>query len=87
LFFEPKQENEFLSELTAQLDGEAIEINNQLEKIRKQNCRKSLRNKQLRRNWLMPNPSTKTSIQSRKRAKAGPSMSISRTHERGDAFV
>jgi TolA-binding protein len=47
--FDPKQETEFLSELSLQLDEEAIQLNAQLEGVRKQIAEKSLRNKQLRK--------------------------------------
>ena len=47
--FDPKQETEFLSELSVQLDEEAIHLNAQLEAVRKQIAEKSLRNKQLRK--------------------------------------
>jgi peptidoglycan/xylan/chitin deacetylase (PgdA/CDA1 family)/uncharacterized caspase-like protein len=47
--FDPKQENEFLSELSTQLDEEAIHLNSQLEAIRKQIAQKKLRNEKLRK--------------------------------------
>lgn len=47
--FEPMQETEFLSELSKQLDEEAIYLNAQLDSIRKQISEKSLRNQKLRK--------------------------------------
>jgi uncharacterized caspase-like protein len=47
--FDPKQENEFLSVLSTQLDEEAIQLNSQLETIRKQISQKKIRNEKLRR--------------------------------------
>jgi len=85
--FEPKQENEFLSELTAQLDGEAIEINNQLEKIRKQIAEKSLRNKQLRQK-LAYAQSVDKNLDAKAEKGQGRSVdvNIKKHMERGDAL-
>ena len=47
--FDPKQNNEFLSELSTQLDEEAIQLNSQLEKVRKQIAEKRVRNEQLQK--------------------------------------
>jgi uncharacterized caspase-like protein len=45
--FDPKENTEFLSELSTQLDQEAIRLNNQLEEIRRQIAEKRQRNRQL----------------------------------------
>lgn len=47
--FNPKQDNEFLSELSTQLDTEAIQLNTQLDSVRKQLAEKSKRNAELRK--------------------------------------
>lgn len=47
--FDPKENNEFLSELSTQLDEEAIKLNSQLEKVRKQIAEKKKRNEQLQK--------------------------------------
>jgi peptidoglycan/xylan/chitin deacetylase (PgdA/CDA1 family)/uncharacterized caspase-like protein len=47
--FDPKQDNEFLSELSTQLDTEAIQLNAQLDAVRKQLAEKSKRNTELRK--------------------------------------
>lgn len=47
--FESKQDYEFLGELSTQLDEEAIQLNNQLETIRKQITEKKLRNQKLKK--------------------------------------
>jgi peptidoglycan/xylan/chitin deacetylase (PgdA/CDA1 family)/uncharacterized caspase-like protein len=47
--FELKHENEFLSEQSAQLDGEAIKLNGELDQIRAALAAKRLRNDQLKR--------------------------------------
>jgi peptidoglycan/xylan/chitin deacetylase (PgdA/CDA1 family)/uncharacterized caspase-like protein len=46
--FDPKENTEFLSELSTQLDQEAIGLNNQLEEIRKQIAEKRQRNQRLK---------------------------------------
>jgi tetratricopeptide (TPR) repeat protein len=45
--FEPNENTEFLSELSTQLDQEAIRLNNQLDNIRKQIAEKRQRNQRL----------------------------------------
>jgi peptidoglycan/xylan/chitin deacetylase (PgdA/CDA1 family)/uncharacterized caspase-like protein len=45
--FDPKENTEFLSELSTQLDQEAIRLNNQLDAIRKQIAEKRQRNQKL----------------------------------------
>ena len=47
--FDPKQNNEYLSELSTQLDEEAIQLNSQLEQVRKQIEEKKIRNEKLRK--------------------------------------
>jgi peptidoglycan/xylan/chitin deacetylase (PgdA/CDA1 family)/uncharacterized caspase-like protein len=47
--FDPKENAEFLSELSAQLDQEAIRLNTQLEEIQKQIAAKRQRNQQLQK--------------------------------------
>ncbi|HUN53964.1 MAG TPA: polysaccharide deacetylase family protein [Smithella sp.] len=47
--FDPQQNNEFLSELSTQLDEEAIQLNSQLDKVRKQIAEKKTRNDKLRK--------------------------------------
>ena len=47
--FDPRQDTEFLSELSNQLDKEAVTLNNQLEAIRKQITDKRLRNTKLQK--------------------------------------
>ncbi len=47
--FQPKQNSEFLSELSVQLDQEAIQLNDQLDQVRKQIAEKRLRNKKLQK--------------------------------------
>ena len=83
--FEPKQENEFLSELSTQLDGEAIEINNQLEQIRKQIAEKSLRNKTLRQK-LAYAQSVNKHLDVKAEKGQDRSMGVSKHMERGDAL-
>jgi peptidoglycan/xylan/chitin deacetylase (PgdA/CDA1 family)/uncharacterized caspase-like protein len=46
--FDPKENTEFLSDLSTQLDQEAISLNNQLEAIRKQITEKRQRNQRLK---------------------------------------
>jgi peptidoglycan/xylan/chitin deacetylase (PgdA/CDA1 family)/uncharacterized caspase-like protein len=47
--FDPQQNNEFLSELSTQLDEEAIQLNSQLDKVHKQIAEKKMRNDKLRK--------------------------------------
>jgi peptidoglycan/xylan/chitin deacetylase (PgdA/CDA1 family) len=47
--FELKHENEFLSDVTHQLDGEAIQLNAELDRVRAEIAAKKSRNEQLRR--------------------------------------
>lgn len=47
--FELKHENEFLSDLSTQLEEEAIRLNSELDRIRKQIAEKSSRNRQLKK--------------------------------------
>ncbi len=47
--FELKHENEFLSEMSAQLDEEAIRLNSELDRIRREIAEKNTRNQKLRR--------------------------------------
>lgn len=47
--FQPRQNTEFLSELSAQLDQEAIRLNDQLDQVRRQIAEKRLRNKKLQK--------------------------------------
>jgi len=47
--FDPSEDREFLSEVSVQLDEEAIQLNDQLEHIRKQIAEKRLRNKNLQK--------------------------------------
>jgi len=47
--FERRQETEYLSELSAQLDEEAIRLNAQMEQIRSEIARKKMRNEKLRK--------------------------------------
>lgn len=47
--FQPRQNTEFLSELSVQLDQEAIELNSQLDQVRRQIAEKRLRNKKLQK--------------------------------------
>ncbi len=83
--FEPKQENEFLSELSTQLDAEAIETNNQLEQIRKQIAEKSVRNKALRQKLAYAQSVSKHLDDKAERGQAQ-SMDVSKHMERGDAL-
>ncbi len=83
--FEPKQENEFLSELSTQLDEEAIEINNQLEQIRKQISEKSLRNKTLRQK-LAYAQSVNKHLDVKTENEQARSTGVSKHIEKGDAL-
>lgn len=47
--FQPRQNTEFLSELSVQLDQEAIQLNDQLDQVRRQIAEKRLRNKKLQK--------------------------------------
>jgi peptidoglycan/xylan/chitin deacetylase (PgdA/CDA1 family)/uncharacterized caspase-like protein len=85
--FEPKQENEFLSELSTQLDKEAIEINNQLEQIRKQIAEKSLRNEKLRQRLAYAQSLNKQlDVKTEKGQDPSMGINIRRHMERGDAL-
>jgi tetratricopeptide (TPR) repeat protein len=85
--FEPKQENEFLSELSTQLDKEAIEINNQLEQIRKQIAEKSLRNEKLRQRLAYAQSLNKQlDVKTEKSQDPSMGINIRRHMERGDAL-
>jgi tetratricopeptide (TPR) repeat protein len=51
--FDPRQDTEYLSELSVQLDKEAIDLNNQLDQIRKQIAEKRLRNENLQKELVL----------------------------------
>lgn len=83
--FDPKGDTEFLSELSAQLDQEAIRINDQLEQIRKQIAEKRLRNKKLRKelNLAMTDAGT---VDPSMKTRADQSITFAKHIERGDAL-
>ena len=76
-----------MSELSTQLDGEAIEINNQLEQIRKQIAEKSLRNKQLRQKLAYAQSVNKhLDVKTEKGQPQSMGVNISKHMERGDTL-
>lgn len=79
--FDPKQENEFLSELSVQLDTEAIQLNTQLDTIRKQLAEKSKRNEKLRREIALAQAQLEG-----KQSRGPVQLQISKHMERGNAM-
>ncbi len=85
--FDPKQETEFLSELSSQLDEEAIQLNDQLEKIRRQIAEKSLRNEKLRQELAKAKAAAeKIETGSGKTPLRPAAVTIQKHKERGNAF-
>jgi peptidoglycan/xylan/chitin deacetylase (PgdA/CDA1 family)/TolA-binding protein len=87
--FDPKENAEFLSELSMQLDHEAISLNNQIEQIRKQIAEKRQRNRRLQQELaavmndaaLRGNPVTGSQLDFAKHMRRGDELYKERKYE------
>jgi peptidoglycan/xylan/chitin deacetylase (PgdA/CDA1 family)/uncharacterized caspase-like protein len=80
--FDPKENTEYLSELSTQLDQEAIRLNNQIEEIRKQIAEKRQRNRQLQNELAAAMNNTAL----RGNPVAGSQLAFAKHMQRGDAL-
>jgi peptidoglycan/xylan/chitin deacetylase (PgdA/CDA1 family)/uncharacterized caspase-like protein len=85
--FELKHENEFLSELSTQLDEESIRINSELDRVRKEIADKSSRNRQLKKDLAAAQMALAKLNGGRNVSRASSPSENSRTHnDRGMAL-